>query len=166
MRKMFSKKQLEELIALVVESKDWQLDGDVSIGGDLVVTGSINGEENPSVKPLYYHPITLVNTTNMARITCLIFNNDSTEFTLSTFADYMDNLFTEVGSTTRIMISGAYLVSTDVYIASYMGLLPDRSFYLAGCKSSDGSYTATSFANKAAFIGRFETLYDGVNLIN
>ena len=39
MRKMFSKKQLEELIAIVVESKDWELNGDVSIGGDLVVTG-------------------------------------------------------------------------------------------------------------------------------
>ena len=54
MRRMFSEKQIKALAQGVTAEI---LEGDVEIGGDLSVTGSINGEENPSVKPIYWHNV-------------------------------------------------------------------------------------------------------------
>ena len=91
---------------------DVGIDGDAFVGGDLSVTGSINGEENPSVKPIYYHPCYLRADNGEAggdnrevRISCMILNNDATPFTKDTFIAYIKNL----------MDNGA-LINTDGYI--------------------------------------------------
>lgn len=61
--------------------------GNATIGGNLSVTGSINGEVNPSVKPIYYHPVYLngsLVTGEIVRILCVILDNSETAYTIPT----------------------------------------------------------------------------------
>ena len=89
---------------------DVALAGDLSVGGDLSVTGTINGEENPSVKPVYCHPVYITSEVTEgggkeSRLMFLIFNNSSTAFTMTTFIAYIKGL----------MDNGAY-IAVDGYI--------------------------------------------------
>lgn len=106
---------------------DAEITGDASVGGDLTVTGAINGEANPSVKPIYCHPVSLTRsgTNGHMRLTMLIFNNSGTAFTLETFKAWIENLQSQIGDV-RIMVSGgvqdlennSYIISAS-YIACY-----------------------------------------------
>ena len=100
---------------------------------------TLNGEANPSVKPIYCHPccIRVGNTALVGagtRLTCLIFNNSSTAFTKSTF------LSTVKSFTGRIMASGVFNDNgaNKNVIASY--LYTDNNLLLVGGNLvSDGS---------------------------
>ena len=165
MRKMFSKKQLEELIALVVESKDWELAGDVSIGGDLVVTGSINGEENPSVKPLYFHPIrfTISGTSAgqqyrvVAGSIIIINNSDESLNTHVKLRDYLYNNGTKID----------VLCSIDFYDGSgvYQGQILKITASSINIEIS-GTTDGTSLITGALGENEFVVIGDLVNKIN
>lgn len=64
-------------------------EGDVSITGDLSVTGSINGEEHPSVKPIYWHTVRLYKAkqAGFTAFNCvlIILNNTPTPIDLTEF---------------------------------------------------------------------------------
>lgn len=72
-----------------IKTAKYLLTDNVAIKGDLTVTGAINGEENPSVKPIYYHPISIwskVNEENPIKalsLSLVILGNKSTSFTLN-----------------------------------------------------------------------------------
>lgn len=93
---------------------DLDVTGDASVGGDLSVTGNavlpqINGESNPSVKPLYFHPI-LVESSNY-RFTAIIINNVSTAYTKETFEQAL--------TTYRLLIvSGGFVKDNNSYSAT------------------------------------------------
>ena len=100
---------------------DASIDGDVSVGGDLTVTGSINGEENPSVKPIYCHPIHITNAQEAfkynIRVSCLIFNNDDTPFTKSS----LKQLLLTTNNIRLVITGGCYVKATEkTVIASYI----------------------------------------------
>lgn len=183
MRRMFSEKQIKGIVkespSEVVEalkgqdisvegitSKGIANTGNVGITGDLAVSGSINGEENPSVKPIYIHPITLVNGNGgtYMRATVLLFNNDPTPLTKYTFIDFIDNLYTQVGETIRIMSSGTILDNDNVYILSYFGK-STNGYYFAG-NNINGAISQTITFNTEQLLNRITDFFDGVNKIN
>ena len=83
MRRMYSPEELKRLVKEVVQagnlsiSGDIEFENDVSIGGDLAVTGSINGEENPSVKPIYWHSLDIYKA-GKTLLRAVILNNSNT----------------------------------------------------------------------------------------
>ena len=146
---------------------DAEVTGDASVGGDLVVTGSINNEENPSVKPIYCHPIQIERVEDniqTAELTMLIFNNSATAFTKTTFLNWLDDLFSTVGSTIRIMASGGWKSSGALMVASYIGKYGANNYYLMGIASSgNASIETLTREEMEEFI---TSLTDGVNKIN
>lgn len=91
------------------------IEGDLEVGGDLTVTGSINGEENPSVKPLYFHPISIYLSGSYV-FTMIIINNNPTAFTKETLSTFLKNEETR----------GRYLLN-----GGYYGIYNDEAFYLS-----------------------------------
>lgn len=121
---------------------DGTFTGDVGVGGDLSVTGDailpeINGEENPSVKPLYWHGVELYKfvegTGYTINILMVIINNSSTQFTLetlkSTISNFGDNAlinlsgFFKDGETQINNVYGLYRGSNNYY--EVIGTIPD-----------------------------------------
>lgn len=88
MRKMYTEEEVAELI------RKYVLSGDIEIGGDLIVIGSINGEESPSVKPIYWHSLTLKRINSDPELIYyfdfVILNNSATPFTLATFQEWLN----------------------------------------------------------------------------
>lgn len=77
----------------------------VVIGSDNAVVGLAFTDDNSSNKKIYCHPILLNDgSDNKIRIMCLIFNNDITKFTLTTFLDFL----TISEGVMRIAITGTY----------------------------------------------------------
>ena len=144
MRRMYSENQLESIIKEQVE------------GGQL-----------SNAKPIYCHPISFVYSPTSCRITCLIFNNDATAFTATTFADWLNALYLKIG-TVRIMCSGAFIAnenSTSLTIASYMGT-GSSGYYLMGV-DINGIYNAVyRYTSKDDFISKLVEFADAVNKIN
>ena len=143
---------------------DLAVTGDASVGGDLVVTGSINGEENPSVKPIYCHPISLTRSgaNGHMRLTCLIFNNSATPFTLTTFKDFIDGLVDAIGNC-RIMVSGGLQdLENNKYIIS--------ASYIAGYTQDDEiEYNVAGIKDAGAYeeiYGTWEDVFHDVNLVD
>lgn len=86
----------------------------------------IEGGTLENAKPIYCHPITLLrsgsSTLGNLRLTCLIFNNNSTPFTLASFKKWLDDL-TDAISNARIMVSGGLQQNTEskyIISASYL----------------------------------------------
>ena len=141
MRRMYSENQLDSQIKEVIES------------------GQVD-----NAKPIYIHPVQIdLSTTYAGKITMLIFNNDSTPFTKTTFLDYFDNLYTQVGSTIRIMISGAFTKSSLISIASYL-VKSSTTYILVGWALNGGENNITFTRNE--FESNIEIFNDGVNKIN
>ena len=73
--------------------------GNVTIGGNLTVTGSINGESNPSVKPIYYHGISLQTADfTTAIINLMILNNSNAYFTISAIRQWILDIVSDATS--------------------------------------------------------------------
>lgn len=126
--------------------------------------------QTSNAKPIYCHPVTLadnsVGSSQTSKIGCLIFNNDATPFTLATFIDYLDELYTQVGGTIRIITTGGFTDSSNnVAIAAYMGKVSPTSYYLSGLKNNGAGEVYMTFTKEqlTAYINYF---YDGVNKIN
>lgn len=139
-------------------------DDNVSVASTAIVYKStIEGGTLDNAKPIYCHPITIIKP-NTYRLTALIFNNSVTALTLSTFKDFIDNLYTSVGSNARVMLSGAYNTGNGVIIASFIGK-SDAGYSVYGLDTSGNDKYVTNadfdqiFANDTVFV-------DGVNKIN
>ena len=185
MKRMWSKNELKKIIRDLVQSGedftfggDVSIAGDVSVGGDLAVTGEatlpkINGEENPSVKPIYCHPITFThndaNSKQVATCTCLIFNNSATAFTKTTFISWIRELFSTIGGTIRIMLSGAYYdeLNEKQAISAYMGISQfSQKIYITGNYVDGSGEYNMSFATDNDFSNYLSSFADAVNKIN
>ena len=109
-----------------------------------------------------------VNSSLQLRITCLIFNNDPTPFDNSSFGDWLDNLYTSLGATARIMCSGAFKANQGnekLTIASYLGR-GSAGFFFIGV-DIDGTYNSElRFTNKSTFVNALSEFNDPVNKIN
>lgn len=113
---------------------------------------------------LYCHPIQIErveDNVQTAELTMLIFNNSPTQFTKTTFLDWLDNLFSTVGSTIRIMASGGWKSNNSLLVASYIGKYSADSYYLMGMTTSGIANIETlSRAQMEDFIS---SITDGVN---
>lgn len=148
---------------------DLEVTGDASVGGDLSVTGKINNVTDPSVKPIYCHPIQIERVESdvqTAELTMLIFNNSATAFTKTSFLDWLDDLFTSVGSTIRIMISGGWKQSgqNSLLVASYLGKYASDSYYIMGMALTGVALIETF--TREEFEEFITSITDGVNKIN
>ena len=89
--------------------------GNMSIDGNLSVTGSINGEENPSVKPLYWHGIRieyLESDVFKGYITIVIINNSAVQ--INTLQDVFDTMFS-FGEYAFVNADG-YINTAEIYL--------------------------------------------------
>lgn len=135
--------------------------GDVAINGDLSVSGSINGEENPSVKPIYCHPLMIYNQYHKYCVCCFVFNNDSTPFTLESFKTWFADLYTAVGATIRVLLTGGYKSILAVSLLGYNG----TNYFIIG-KGADGEIVSLQSSSLDFFDDATTTFTDGVNKIN
>ena len=151
MRRMYSENQLEKLADSRVEA--------------LVEGGTLD-----NAKPIYCHPLTIRYDDGKLILTCLIFNNDATPFTMDTFKQWVDSTANIVsGGILRVMVSGAFL-NTDtnkLVIASYFYKINSTGNYGLFGQNTDTS--GVGYMQSATFGDLFPVstaLYDGVNKIN
>lgn len=127
-----------------------------------------------NAKPIYCHPIWIAwdneTHTEFGNISCLIFNNTSTPFTLSTFKTYIDNLRRTSGEDVRIVASGGFVTASGQYsdgkitIANTLYEISQNYLQLQGV-SVDSARTniITLWATIADNVTNFT---DGVNKLN
>ena len=176
MRKMFSKKQIEEMrddiSSSTIVSKIAGQDiapADITSSGDLLVSGSINGEENPSVKPIYCHPIRIYTTDNTDdtsyMMSIMIFNNSATPINSRTaLINWLTDLYNLVGSVVTVNASGFYKTITStayMYIYSSGGTL---HFGVDGRGSTNKWISIDTIEEQ--FLDGTCYVSDGVNKIN
>lgn len=145
------------------------LEGNIAIDGDLSVSGNatlpkINNEENPSVKPIYCHPIVFngyVNSELSIKTCFLIFNNSATPFTKETFIAFLKSLPYAYFMTT----GGCSYGEDNSFITSYVSYV-GTTLYLTGIKESTGAHTSIDFESLIEDFGDNLTFNDGVNKIN
>lgn len=107
---------------------DLEVTDDASVGGDLSVTGnavlpSINGETNPSVKPIYYHPVVIwgksASTYKSWSISLVALTNFVTAF--GTIADFID--WIETNNITYLApASGSIYASEERFVISWIDI--------------------------------------------
>lgn len=118
-------------------------------------------------KKLYCHPINIgiSNTKYNGYIACLIFNNDPTPFTIDTFKEWLDNLYTKVGDTIRVILTGGIynITSTTFSTACYL-YKSANSYGIIGMKT-DGGGTDNAENTFTTLFGSSPTFNDGVNEI-
>ena len=137
---------------------------------DSRVQALVEGGTLDNAKPIYCHPISILDTNGAEpkRLTCLIFNNDNTPFTLTSLKKFIDDLAVATTNKGRIMVSGGVKVSaTNVCIASYITKGGDSVYYITGINAIDGSTSILGDADfNVVFPSGTTTLDDGVNKIN
>ena len=134
--------------------------GNISISGDLTVTGKINNVANPSVKPIYFHPIWVrSNTPAVAQFTLAILDNDDTPYTWARMLSFLDNLI--VGS--RLNCSGIITYSSQVYNVICLEKIGANDFFFRVVNVSNGTPTTLNVAGISFVPSDVE---DGVNKIN
>lgn len=166
MRRMYTEKQVreladEEVAGKVVESlagKDISI-GSATISGNLSVSGAINGEENPSVKPIYCHPIVLQLDDDNAFVyaECLIFNNTETPFTWASFKTYLQSF---VG--TIMLTGGCKDKANNKVVITTMLRNTGTSIFIYGVSVNGEQALLTNIDLASKTI----TLQDNVNKIN
>lgn len=139
------------------------LEGDIAIDGDLSVTGSINGEEDPSVKPVYYHPIYFYHNDEtlglLFVLSCCILDNNPNKYTRTTLVTKLKEL----------MDGGALI---NVNGCARTNSANDWSHAIIIVKSSDTykieGYTQNNYGQilDITDIEEFTEVQDGVNKIN
>lgn len=137
----------------------------LTIGEDGNVSVTSNAYSVENSKPIYCHPISMVDTVVRKRLTCLIFNNSETPFTLDTFKVFLDNLDTATSGNGRVMVSGAIYDDGETLIASYL-LHKNNDYTISGLKASDGTAWNFSRADFNTLFPATTEFYDGVNKIN
>lgn len=123
-----------------------------------------------STKKIYCHPITITssNTNYKFRFSCMILNNDSTAFTLTTFKKFIDDLYTSIGTTIRINCSGGAVVISGgkQLILSWLSKYADDGYSLAGFSLDTNDQEAGIVGTWDGIFGSSVTFNDGVNAIN
>lgn len=162
-----------KLIISIIDDLSEQVINDITYILFNVETNVIRNTYNlfyPDIpKKIYCHPITISNSTNVniiSKMTCLIFNNDPTPFTKTTFRTYLDNLYNQIGDTVRIMTSGAFTDSNNkISIACY--LAKTSSAYTLVGFAVDGTFSSfRDFSTEQDFEDFIVGFNDGVNVIN
>ena len=137
---------------------------------DAQIRTLIESGEIDNAKPIYCHPILVRYAVEKLMLTCLIFNNDSTPFTLDTFKAWLDDVADNVpDGVARVMVSGSYTygLTEKTAIASYLYKIKASSEYGIGGIIADGSGEAfVQSTNFNSVIKAESNFYDGVNKIN
>ena len=133
------------------------------------VQALVEGGALDNAKPIYCHPLDIRanNTLNTIVMTCLIFNNDPTPFTLSSFKEFLDNLYSQVGNV-RIMASGGIHDKTaNKTIINSFFYRATVSYGFLGINIADGSqYDYEKNLDAWNYMFADATITDGVNKIN
>ena len=138
---------------------DAQTEDDVEgIVEDLVEGGTLD-----NAKPIYCHPVSFTNETAKFRMTALIFNNDPTPFTITSFKEWIDNLYQQIQDNIRIMITGGYKHGSLIMITSWL-FYNGTNYGIAGL-STTGEVDVYSSSYNSLF-PEGTTFTDGVNKIN
>ena len=132
---------------------------------------SINGESNPSVKPIYCHPLSIRGSTSplYCRLSCLIFNNSNTAFNRSSFKDFMDALNESTEGTGKIMVSGGYTIvgsPTVTIIASFVSKNSSGKYVISGVDVDSGENKQFAYDTYGELFDSAVTFEDGPNKIN
>ena len=126
--------------------------------------------DNASTKKIYCHPISITsadsNTSYRFRVSLMVFSQQATPYTLTTFKEWLDNLYTQVGATIRINVSGIVnnLIANVLYIPSWL-FKSSETFYGFGGMVIDGSSAGGPTDSWDMFFSG-ATFNDGVNAIN
>ena len=178
MKRMWSRNELKKIIKTLVESSEWsfegdvvfggnatfnddvEIDGDLSIDGAFSVTGAINGEANPSVKPIYWHGIEFANTNDAsAMVYGHILNNNSEQF--NTFQKFIDWI-TSITSSVYFQCHGVIQYNNNLtnILAIYKRANENTINFVVE--------TATGYAviSNVTLSSYFNSVSDGVNKIN
>lgn len=138
------------------------LEGDIAIDGDLTVSGSINGEANPSVKPIYCHPINIITDIGEDKsmaISLFIFDNDPTPYTWARFLNWLDSIIALTG-VVRVVTTGSIIINNVRYPANYIyGDSAYRNIFVDDSVQVEVTKEVFATFNPSVF-------NDGVNKIN
>lgn len=125
-----------------------------------------SGDLINDVKPIYCHPISIrskAGATYSYRLTALIFNNDPTPFTLSSFKTWFDTLVAS-SLNAKLMMSGGYYDDETMIIASHLSKSIDNYNIVGMTPTGTPTYITKSFSN--LFNEANTDFDDGVNKIN
>lgn len=138
---------------------DVSVDDDLSVGGDLSVTGAINGEENPSIKPIYYHGIDISNSQSES-IQIHVLKNDNTP--IDSIAD-LKAWAESITGTVLIQCSGV-VKQGETYCPIFLIIKNSDNTYVFALISSSGAINVnmTSEFNDT----RYFNVQDAINKIN
>ena len=189
MRRMYSEQELTKVIKEVFEAElaSGALDEQVSDAVDAYLVehpvditalegqtinparidvANINGETNPSVKPLYYHPIYALDLDENMNLTCVIINNSATPFTATTFKAFIEdnNGFSLCPISGMIKIGDSMIIDV-IRLANY-----SSTIYAYGRNTYNNSVVnaenITSKWNNFLAEGHTVSFEDAVNKIN
>lgn len=140
------------------------IDGNLGVSGDVLIEGSINGEENPSVKPVYFHPIVIIQETHAdtsdveSRCNLFILDNNPTPYTVETLTSKLTDLL-EAGA--YILMNGYYKSGSTIYNLYSLQKFSKGIYKFYGNDTTGrGSVDLTDILNNRC------NMNDGVNKIN
>ena len=146
---------------------------EIYAGGKILSIGSTNVSVTSdaysvaNAKPIYYHPISILQNegTTQYALSFIILNNDPVPFTLTTFKDFIDDLYESIGATVRFNCSGGWTDGTKkLNSVSVFAKVSATNYILVGVND-----TAQFDAKETQWNTIFGTPHeftDGVNKIN
>ena len=124
-----------------------------------------------NAKPIYCHPIHINNSgdsQNNCHLTALIFNNDPTPFTKTTFKKWIDDLYASLpeGDEVQLLMSGGIFTSnkSKIIVASYL-FMNGTNYGVAGVDVT-GVLDAIYTSSLDGVFGASWSIKDSVNKIN
>ena len=150
---------------------DVDVTGDVEVTGELSATslGTIAGETNPSVKPIYCHPIRVYTMDNNAdssyMFSIMIFNNSATPInSRALLIQWLKDLYDLVGGTVTVNCSGFYKTITS---SAYIFVTKSGTNYSFGIDGRGSTNVWDSVVEtEENFLSGTMYVLDGVNKIN
>lgn len=129
----------------------------------LIAKNVIKSGNVDNAKPVYIHPIVIVDTSAATRgvnVALFIFNNDPTPFTTwESLRDYIINIHTTEHITARILTTGSFIKENKLFVACHIYSNDSDICRLEGMKDNGST----------EYISLYEmnlSVYDGVNKIN
>ena len=152
MRRMFSLEQLKGI-------------------ADSRVKSLVEGGTLENAKPIYFHPISIIKRTGdiQYNLGFTILNNTPTAFTFTTFKQFIDNLYTQIGGVVRMICTGYYdngdSDDRKSGAVSVLAKVTESNIQLLlGDRNSNSNYISVS--TWADLFGEPAEFTDGVNKIN